>query len=174
MRINPISLSAPGAAPRGARGFAELCRERGIRVTAQRLAVYETLAADLAHPSAETVHARLRRRMPSLSLATVYRILDSLEAEKLIRRVSTTSGVARFDANLDVHQHLVCRVCGRISDVQAPALASADPARLTFAGFEVEGLDVRILGRCRRCRAESPRRPPRKTATRRGNGPTPG
>src|SRR5262245_53799054 len=93
-------------------GFARRCRERGVRVTAQRLAVYRTLADDPSHPTADAIHRRLRAAMPSLSPATVYRVLESLEDDGLLRRVSTTGGAARFDANLAPHQHLICRVCG--------------------------------------------------------------
>jgi len=133
--------------------FQRRCRVRGLRVTAQRLAVYRVLAADPAHPTAESVYASLHPRMPSLSRATVYRILESLEREKLIRRVSTTAGVTRFDANLTPHQHLVCRVCGKITDFSAPSLAGTAVAAV--AGFVVEHLDIGIVGRCAGCREAS-------------------
>ena len=102
--------------------FQRRCRAAGMRVTAQRRAVFEALAADGSHPAADQLYARLARVMPGLSRTTVYRVLDSLEREGLIRRVSSTGGVARFDARPDVHQHLVCRVCGAIADVSLPAL----------------------------------------------------
>jgi Fur family peroxide stress response transcriptional regulator len=89
--------------------------------------------------------------MPSLSAASVYRILDSLEREGLVRRVGTTDGVARYDANLERHQHLVCRKCGRMTDFHAPQLRGIQLAPRAVPGFVVEELDVRILGRCARC-----------------------
>jgi len=142
----------------------ERCRASGLRVTGQRLAVYRVLAADPSHPTAEAVYASLQPQMPALSRATVYRILESLEREKLIRRVSTTAGGSRFDANLAPHQHLVCRVCGRIADVSAPWLARrAVPA---VPGFVVEDLDIRIVGRCAGCRETSVRRHPEPGRTR--------
>src|SRR5262249_34565089 len=69
----------------------------------------------------------------------------------LVRRVGTTDGIARYDANLMRHQHVVCRRCGRMTDLQVPALASVRVAPRTIPGFVVEELDVRILGRCVRC-----------------------
>src|SRR5689334_12073504 len=93
--------------------FERACRTRGVRLTPQRLAVYRALAEDLTHPTADGVLGRVRARMPSVSPASVYRILDSLERKGLIRRVGTTDGIARYDANLERHQHLVCRKCGR-------------------------------------------------------------
>ncbi len=133
-------------------------------MTGQRLAVYRVLADDPSHPTAEAVYATLQPQMPALSRATVYRILESLEREGLIRRVSTTAGVARFDGNLAPHQHLVCRICGRITDISVPALART--AAVT-PGFLVEHLDIRIVGRCAACREAS--QPARVPAARTGH-----
>jgi len=141
-----------GSVERWCEEFEHTCRDRGIRVTPQRLAVYRTLAEDLSHPSADQVYARLHPAMPSLSLATVYRILESLEGEGLIRRVSTLDGVGRFDANLDFHQHLVCRVCGRMTDFEEASLARIRVPRSAAPGFTAEGLDIRIIGLCDACR----------------------
>jgi Fe2+ or Zn2+ uptake regulation protein len=146
----------------------ERCRARGLRVTGQRLAVYRALAADPSHPTVDAVYASLQSQMPSLSRATVYRILESLEREKLIRRVSTTAGGTRFDANLAPHQHLVCRVCGKIADFSAPWLARR--AVDAVPGFVVEDLDIRIVGRCRGCRDASVKSQP-ATRSRRDKNP---
>ena len=129
--------------------FEKLCRSRGIRVTAQRLAVYRTLAEDLNHPTADSVYKQLKDRIPGMSHATVYRTLEFLERENLIRRVSAPAAVARFDANLEFHQHLSCRICGNLVDVSLPELAK--PTLPTVSDFTVEELDIRLVGRCRRC-----------------------
>jgi Fe2+ or Zn2+ uptake regulation protein len=154
--------------------FAARCRERGVRVTTQRLAIYRALAADTSHPTADAVHRRLRATMPSLSPATVYRILEALVREGLLRRVSTTEGAGRFDANLAPHQHVVCRVCGRMSDVRLPALEAGPAAGPVVPGFVVEDVDVRIVGRCETCRpaAARPRgRRPAASESERGASP---
>jgi Fur family peroxide stress response transcriptional regulator len=153
------------AVDRWCRAFERACRDRGVRVTAQRLAVYRVLAEDASHPTAEQVYARLRPGIPSLSPATVYRVLESLEREGLIRRVSSTDGVGRFDANLDAHQHVVCRRCGRMTDLDVPALGALQVDAKAVPGFVVEGLDIRILGRCATCR---PGTPVRRAGGRRG------
>src|SRR5262245_9188033 len=139
--------------------FERACRARGVRVTPQRLAVFRTLAEDPTHPTADAVSGRLRDVMPSVSPASVYRILDSLERAGLVRRVGTTDGVARYDANRERHQHLVCRKCGRLTDFRAPELSSLRLAPGSVPGFVVEELDVRIVGRCARC---APGAPPRR------------
>jgi Fur family transcriptional regulator, peroxide stress response regulator len=143
--------------------FTRQCRARGVRVTAQRLAVYRALAEDRSHPTADAIHRRLRAAMPSLSPATVYRVLESLVEDGILRRVSTTGGAGRFDANLTPHQHLICRVCGRMTDVQAPAVPAVEVGRLAAEArprFVVEDVDVRIVGRCETC-PPSPRGPGR-------------
>ncbi|HXH84237.1 MAG TPA: transcriptional repressor [Candidatus Tectomicrobia bacterium] len=154
MRISRISGPPRPAATvdRWCAEFERRCRATGLRVTPQRLAVYRALAEDASHPTADGVYAAVRRRLPGFSRATVYRVLDSLEREHLIRRVSTPQGVARFDANVDHHQHLVCRVCGTMIDVSVPALADATPPTIDVPGFVVERLDVRLVGRCGGCR----------------------
>lgn len=140
--------------------FERLCRGRGIRVTAQRLAVYRALADNPAHPTAEMVYDKIRKKLPALSQATVYRILEFLEGECLIRRVSAQDGVGRFDANLVPHQHLICRVCKSMTDVTIPDMHNATlPA---VEGFTVEELDIRLVGFCRNCeraKSKSRRRP---------------
>ena len=140
--------------------FQNLCRSRGIRVTAQRLAVYRALAEDVSHPTAEAIHSKLQIDMSSLSQATVYRILEFLEKEGLVRRVSTTEGAGRFDANAARHQHLVCRSCGRMTDYEAELPAAFHLPSQLIGGFVAEEIDVRIVGVCRECRASAPHRRP--------------
>ena len=137
--------------------FESLCRGRGVRVTPQRLAVYRALAEDTAHPSADRLFDRLRRSMPTLSLMTIYRILESLEKLGVVRRVSTPGGVSRFDANVEPHQHLVCRQCGRMSDHRAEGLEGIRLPSGEMGGFLPEEIDIRILGLCAAC--QRPARP---------------
>ena len=97
----------------------------------------------------------MRREMPTLSLATVYKTLDTLAAIGAVRPVSRLGARGRWDANLGAHHHLVCTVCGGVTDVSEPALdAAAGPARRAAArrGFAAEGHAVEIFGRCAACR----------------------
>lgn len=142
--------------------FEKLCRLRGIRVTAQRLAVYRALAEDLAHPTAESVYSRLDKQLPGLSQATVYRTLQFFETENLIRKVSSPGAIGRFDANVDPHQHLVCRICGTLEDISVPELHSAVIPRVS--GFTVEELDIRLVGRCEACSGSKSKAPTRVAA----------
>jgi Fur family transcriptional regulator, peroxide stress response regulator len=149
--------------------FMSQCRSRGIRVTTQRLAVFQALARTVDHPTVDVLYAQLRTAMPSLSLSTVYRILESLEGEGLIRRVVSTNGVVRYDGNHRPHQHLVCRVCGCIMDITSDLLRDPPMLHADYNGFIAEELDVRIVGICAECRpvSKSSRSLKKKTTGRR-------
>ena len=147
---------SPAEVARWCGSFETSLRERGLRVTGQRLAVYRALAEDRTHPTAAAVRQRVRAGFPTISVATVYRILESLEREGLARRVSDTGAAARFDANLTPHQHLVCRVCGCIVDHQGSACAVPLP-EAPIPGFTVEELDIRLVGVCDRCKRKAVR-----------------
>jgi Fur family peroxide stress response transcriptional regulator len=134
------------------RSFISRCRSRGVRLTTQRLAVFEALSEDRNHPTADAVYAKVRETMPSLSFSTVYRILESLQSKGLICRVSTNNGAARFDAKLEPHQHLNCRVCGRMADFEEESLSRLRLPDIRSAGFIPEQLDIRVVGTCRACR----------------------
>lgn len=144
--------------------FVDACRSRGIRLTPQRMAVYRAVAEDTSHPSVEAVRARVADWTGPLPLATVYRTLEFLEREGLIRRVSTTESVCRFDANTGAHQHLVCRSCGRITDWSEASLSDIELRSSAGIGFRVESLDIRIVGLCSDCGgARTSRRAPVET-----------
>ncbi len=111
--------------------FVERCRAAALAVTPQRLAIFRELAATDRHPSAEELHAAVRREMPTLSLATVYKTLDTLAVIGAVRPVSRLGARGRWDANLEPHHHLVCTACGDVSDVTEPALDEAARQRST-------------------------------------------
>src|SRR5437899_11387968 len=113
-------------------GFAARCRAAGLAVTPQRLAIFRRLAATDRHPSAEELHAVVRREMPTLSLATVYKTLDTLAAIGAVRPVSRLGARGRWDANLEPHHHLLSTGDGTVTDVAEPRTeAASSPAAAT-------------------------------------------
>jgi len=148
----------PGEVSRWCARFEKECRRRRLRVTVQRQAVYRALAADTTHPTADALHAKLRAGMTGLSLATVYRILESFVREGFVRRVSSQDGLGRFDANLAHHQHLVCRSCGCITDLQEESLARMKLPSRGLREFAPEDLEIRVIGICAPCRRTNGKR----------------
>src|SRR5919106_3852136 len=133
--------------------FADRCRAAGLVLTPQRLAVFRQLVADRDHPTVEALHGALRRELPTLSLATVYKTLGSLARIGAVRRVSAGSG-SRWDAPQESHHHLVCIECGGVSDVFDTRLDALKPRAAALAephGFAVSAHVVEILGRCATC-----------------------
>jgi Fur family peroxide stress response transcriptional regulator len=137
--------------------FIVRCRAAGLSVTPQRLAVYRHLAAEAGHPSAEELHAQVRRELPTLSLATVYKTLERLARIGAVRRVSRAGARSRWDAGGESHHHLVCIECGKVSDVldaRLDALRGRAGVLAGRQGFEVTGHVVDIFGRCAECRRD--------------------
>ena len=134
---------------------AELLRRHGIQVTAQRLAVLHAVARQ-PHIRADTVAEAVRAEIGAISLQSVYDALAVLVAEGLIRRIQPAGSPARFEDRVgDNHHHLICRVCGRMVDVDcavgsAPCLTAADDK-----GYEVDEAEVVYWGRCPDCVAQS-------------------
>jgi Fur family ferric uptake transcriptional regulator len=120
------------------------------RRTPQRDAVLTALRASCEHPTATELYEALRRDLPRISLGTVYRNLDVLLAEGLVRRLGRPGGEARWDADQAVHDHARCRACGAIADVPR-AEAAALPSEV--AGFAIEERRLEYVGLCPDCRA---------------------
>lgn len=135
--------------------LAALLRAQGLRVTPQRLAVLSTLRASREHPSAEGVFARVRAKMPQISLATVYKTLTELRRVGEVR-VLPVSGKLRFDANAGLrHHHLVCERCRRVVDVRDGIFPPPHLPAEERMGFEIFTADVTFLGMCPACREHS-------------------
>ncbi|MGZ5475795.1 MAG: Fur family transcriptional regulator [Thermoanaerobaculia bacterium] len=126
------------------------CREAGMNVTPQRLAIYEALVKSETHPTPEMLFKRVKRSMPSLSLATIYKSLDALENLGLIQAVEIDSDSRRYDANMSRHHHLVCTRCRSVTDFYDEKLDHVKPCRPT-RGFIPHSITVKVLGLCAAC-----------------------
>jgi len=130
---------------------ADLLREHGIQVTAQRLAVLRAVRSE-PHITADGVAEIVRAEIGAISRQSVYDALGMLVEEGLVRRIQPAGSPARFEARAgDNHHHVICRICGRTADVDcavgsAPCLTAADDH-----GFEVEEAEVIYWGRCPKC-----------------------
>jgi len=141
--------------------FADYCREHGLSVTQQRLAIFEALASSREHPSAEQLHKAVQRRIPALSLATVYKNLEALKAIGAVADVNPLHQEGRYEAALPgtgagyPHHHLVCVSCKKVRDLHDSEL---DRLRVRDAqGFLVRAVRVQAEGLCPECRARGTR-----------------
>lgn len=135
--------------------FTDTLREQGLKVTAQRLAVYRTITEHGRHLTAEEVYARVSQALPTISLTTVYKILNELVELGKAQRVSLGDGTVRFDPNTEAHAHLVCRMCGRAEDLPASEYHVGVPS-IAARGYRILGHAVIFYGLCPRCRAAAP------------------
>lgn len=131
----------------------ERCRQEGMNVTPQRIAIYRALLQSEDHPTPEMLFRTVSRKMPSLSLATIYKTLDAFTAIGLIRAVPVVSEKRRFDANHESHHHLVCSECGEIRDYYTHDYDSLVPRR-KVNGFTAHAVSVNITGICASCRSK--------------------
>ncbi len=123
------------------------------RQTRQRRLVYEAVAGTKAHPTAEWVHARVRRAIPRVSLGTVYRNLQLLVADGRLR-ARTRGRTTRFDADLSAHDHFSCEACGLLVDLERSRESFSSEKKLTSRGYEVRDRILEFTGLCRECRRE--------------------
>jgi Fur family peroxide stress response transcriptional regulator len=95
-----------------------LLREKGFKVTPQRLAIYSMLAGTKAHPNAEMIFKELQPLYPTMSLATVYKTMDILAQLGLAQVLNAGEDSFRYDANTKNHPHVRCTECGRVDDLE--------------------------------------------------------
>ena len=128
-------------------------RERGLRVTPQRIVIHRALCARNQHMTAEQVLARVSDVLPGTSLPTVYSTLELLEGLELIRRVGTGNGAVVFDSRVEPHAHTVCRHCGAMADLEGTAAPYDVLTRARATGFVPDHAQLVVWGLCATCDA---------------------
>ncbi len=140
--------------------------DKKFRTTRQRRVILEELQKVKSHPTADEVYEMVRRRLPRISLGTVYRNLDILAANGAILKLQTAGTQRRFDGNVGHHYHVRCVRCGRIEDVAIGPIAAIENAFRKASTFDILGHRLECTGLCPKCRAAS--RNARRKAGRKG------
>ena len=122
------------------------------RNTVQRQIVWDALKKLNNHPSTENIYAEIHREHPSISRATVYRNLRQLAANGVIRQISLSDGLERYDSRNDQHYHFKCKDCGGIFDVDIEYLAGINETVQGKYGVMVDEHDVVFSGICQNCK----------------------
>ncbi len=134
--------------------FRELALKHGLAVTHQRQVIYEAVIASHGHHSPESIYAAVRRRIPSISLATVYNNLRLFIESGLLREVTPHASTLRVDGNLEPHHHLVCSRCKKVQDIDGDFVDFKKLSRQVRGGFDLTQPVVEVFGLCRRCSAQ--------------------
>ncbi len=131
-----------------------MLRDKGFKVTPQRLAIYSVLASTKAHPSAEMIFNDLQALYPTMSLATVYKTIDILREIGLVQILNAGEDCFRYDANTDNHPHIRCMVCGRVDDMEGIDASNFIDSVSQTTSYEVTGQQFYFYGVCPVCQGK--------------------
>ena len=123
----------------------------GLRVTTQRRVILEELHKLHSHPTADALYTIVKRRLPHISLGTVYRNLELLSDHKLIKKLELSGSQRRYDGNVEEHHHVRCIRCGKVGDVFIEDAPLDIKEREMKTGFRILGIRVEFTGICPDC-----------------------
>jgi Fe2+ or Zn2+ uptake regulation protein len=133
------------------RSLIKSLRKKGYKLTSQRLEIISLLARDITHPGAMDIFQKVRKRVPQISMSTVYYTLDMLKKEGLLRELEFYDRDNRYDATVADHINLICKKCGKIEDFPGELpLSYAQVKKRT--DFQPVGMRYEYYGYCKKCR----------------------
>jgi Fur family ferric uptake transcriptional regulator len=122
-----------------------------LRITSQRDVILDELRSVKTHPTADELYEQVRRRLPRVSLATVYRNLEWLSDQGLAQKIEVGGRQKRFDGDISEHYHVRCSKCGRVADVEMDLLDGVEARIAQCCGFTVTGHRIEFTGLCPAC-----------------------
>ena len=126
--------------------------QENLRMTHQRAIILEELRSVTSHPTADELYALVKKRLPRISLATVYRNLETLTQAGMVSKLAIRGRQKRFDGNLSLHDHITCTVCSRIDDIfPGEDDAQAAPLPPVKLGYKLSEMRVHYYGICPEC-----------------------
>ena len=129
-----------------------MSNESTHRKTQQREVILEVLKSTHCHPTADELYAMVRKRLPKVSLGTVYRNLEKLSESGEIQKIEGCGGQKRFDGDTKVHYHARCLECGRIDDVMIKPTKRLENAAAGETDYQIIGHKTLFLGYCPKCK----------------------
>lgn len=129
--------------------FREKLKNKGLKVTPQRVAIYEAVVNLRNHPTAENIIEYIKKNHPNISVGTVYKVLDSLVENQLLKKVKNEKDVMRYDAIMEQHHHLYCTQTEKIEDFEDPELDKIITlyfAKKKIKGFKIKDISLQITG----------------------------
>lgn len=131
-----------------------LLREKGFKVTPQRLAIYSVLYNTTEHPSAETIFNHLQPHYPTMSLATVYKTIEILREIGLVQVLNVGEDSFRYDANTKNHPHIRCTDCKRVDDIYDVDLSEFVNKIAEKTAYQLTGQQFYFYGICPSCQSK--------------------
>ena len=119
--------------------------------TSQKQAIFDTVKLAKNHPTAQEVYEAVRKSVPKMSFATVYRNLAQLAKDGKIAEVQFVDNKKRYEALLHPHQHFICRKCGRIIDMELSKLLNVEETVQKMQCHKVESFNLELMGTCAKC-----------------------
>ena len=135
--------------------FEEICKQHGLKITPQRTAIYRELVHSDEHPSAVSIHERIKKYFPNVSLDTVNRTLLTFSELGLVNIIEGRGDPKRFDPNLRPHHHFRCIRCGRIIDFYNKEYDALEVPEKLREKFLITGKRVNLEGICDRCKSNN-------------------
>ncbi|MBN2184699.1 MAG: transcriptional repressor [Candidatus Krumholzibacteriota bacterium] len=131
-------------------------------MTKQRKMILDELRQVTVHPTADQVYESVRKKMPGISLGTVYRNLDLLCRTGMARRIEKSGSPMRYDGDLSLHNHICCTKCGRVDDIRAIDLETGlEEKEIMKTGYRLIKIKIELAGLCPECQKSEDRLEPK-------------
>lgn len=128
--------------------------QKNMRMTRQRAVILEELRNSMMHPSADELYQMVRKRLPRISLGTVYRNLEILSELGEIQKLELSGSLKRYDGHPDRHYHIRCVGCDTVADAPIPPLNQLEDELYQTTVFEIIGHNLEFTGLCPACSSE--------------------
>lgn len=132
--------------------LALLFREKNLKLTPQRYAIYKYLLSTKSHPSAEMIYDNIIVDYPTMSLATVYKTVKTLSEIGLVQELNVGEDNFRFDANVSKHPHVVCLSCGRVDDIENVDFGFLNKEAEKLSDYKIQEHQLYFYGFCSECK----------------------
>jgi len=134
--------------------FTQIFKEKKLKLTPQRIAVYRYLKSTKEHPSAETIYKALQEEYPTMSLATVYKALKVLVDVNLVQEINVGEGNFRYDGHTEPHPHIHCVNCLKVDDIEGISFSFLNEEIKDHTKYNILSNQVYFYGLCEKCNNE--------------------
>jgi Fur family peroxide stress response transcriptional regulator len=131
--------------------FETACKKAGLKITHQRLEIYREILSAEDHPTAEMLYLRLREKLPTISIDTIYRTLTTFAGHGLVSKVETSENLSRFEVARTPHHHLICSTCNTIADFTWPHLDQLPLPQEASKWGQITTTTIVVYGICNKC-----------------------